>query len=42
LLTIKEKHYDNLGSIDKLRIGTGVIANLTMQLKVLDFYTEQL
>lgn len=40
LTTIKEKHFTNLKDINSILIGNGVIAELTFQIKVIDYYTE--
>ena len=40
LATIKEKEYTELKNINSIHIGTGVIAELTFQIKVIDYYTE--
>ena len=41
LTTIKEKNYTELKDINSIHIGNGVIAELTFQIKVIDYYTEQ-
>ena len=40
LATIKEKDYKNLKNINSIHIGNGVIAELTFQIKIIDYYTE--
>ena len=40
LATIKEKDYKELKDINSIHIGNGVIAELTFQIKVIDYYTE--
>lgn len=40
LTEIKDKSLYNLGKIDTLRIGNGVMMEATFQMKVIDYYTE--
>ena len=40
LATIKEKHYTNLKDINSIHIGNAVMAELTFQIKIIDYYTE--
>ena len=40
LATIKEKHYTNLKDINSIHIGNAIIAELTFQIKIIDYYTE--
>lgn len=40
LATIKEKDYKELKDVNSIHIGNGVIAELTFQIKVIDYYTE--
>ena len=40
LLTVKEKEYKNLKNINSIKIGNGIMAELTFQIKVIDYYTE--
>lgn len=40
LSIIKEKHYKDFENINMIRIGNGIIAELTFQIKVIDYYTE--
>lgn len=40
LATIKEKDYKELKDINSIHIGNAVIAELTFQIKVIDYYTE--
>ena len=40
LATIKEKNYTELNNLNSIHIGTGVIAELTFQIKIIDYYTE--
>ena len=40
LTTSKEAYYKDLKDVNSIRIGTGVIAELTFQIKVIDYYTE--
>ena len=36
-----EMHFDNLGAIDIINIGNGVMLELTYQAQVIDYYTEE-
>ena len=40
LSIIKEKHFKDFENVNLIRIGNGVIAELTFQIKVIDYYTE--
>ncbi len=40
LSAVREKDYTQLSDVNSIRIGSAVMAELTFQLKVLDFYTE--
>lgn len=40
LMAVREEDYTQLSDVNSIRIGSGVMAELTFQLKVLDFYTE--
>jgi len=37
---VPEKNFSNLKDVNSIIIGNGVIADLTFQIKVLDYYTE--
>lgn len=37
----KEVHYDNLGPVKCVKIGTGLTAEATFQLEILDYFTEE-
>ena len=40
LSIIKEKHFKDFENVNLIRIGNGIIAELTFQIKVIDYYTE--
>ena len=37
----REMHFNNIGEVNSLRIGNGVMAELTFQLQIIDYFTEE-